>query len=198
MTTIPAKYRTTNWSTYNAALKSRLTAALDRQRDASWLSPQSGNSLLNRLDMDVLKRNNVSKVILLEGINDLQLASIPNANQVIQDLTTVINRLHAANIKVILGTLTPTQGTSNVPLAVLSLVLHYGSDAVNTARQQVNTWIRSQSIADGVVDFEQCLRNPQKPTQLLPAYDSGDHLHPNALGHQAMAQCVNLNLLTAL
>lgn len=166
-------------------------------QDAPWLSLQSGKSLLNRLDADVLKHNGVSKVILLEGINDLQIASTPNPNKVIQDLTTVINRLHAANIKVILGTLTPTQGTPNVPLAILSLVLHYGSDAVNTARQQVNAWIRSQSIADGVVDFDYCLKNPQKPSQLLPAYDSGDHLHLSVLGRQAMAQCVNLNLLTA-
>jgi len=28
-----------------------------------------------------------------------------------------------------------------------------------------------------------------------PAYDSGDHLHPNAAGYQAMANAINLQML---
>jgi lysophospholipase L1-like esterase len=28
--------------------------------------------------------------------------------------------------------------------------------------------------------------------RLLPAYDSGDHLHPNDAGYQAMADSINL------
>jgi lysophospholipase L1-like esterase len=30
---------------------------------------------------------------------------------------------------------------------------------------------------------------------MLPAYDSGDHLHPNDAGMQAMANAVDLSLL---
>ena len=31
---------------------------------------------------------------------------------------------------------------------------------------------------------------------LLPAYDSGDHLHPNNAGYLAMASAVDLSLLS--
>jgi lysophospholipase L1-like esterase len=47
---------------------------------------------------------------------------------------------------------------------------------------------------DGVIDFDQALRDPADPLRLLPAYDSGDHLHPNDLGYQAMANAINLAL----
>jgi lysophospholipase L1-like esterase len=39
------------------------------------------------------------------------------------------------------------------------------------------------------------LRDPAQPTRLLAAYDSGDHLHPNDLGYEAMANAVDLNAL---
>jgi lysophospholipase L1-like esterase len=29
---------------------------------------------------------------------------------------------------------------------------------------------------------------------LLPAYDSGDHMHPNDAGYQAMAEAIDLSL----
>jgi hypothetical protein len=38
------------------------------------------------------------------------------------------------------------------------------------------------------------MSNPSDPTMYLPAYDSGDHLHPNDAGYQAIANAVNLNL----
>jgi len=49
---------------------------------------------------------------------------------------------------------------------------------------------------DGIIDFDRATRNPANPGQLLPAYDSGDHLHPNDEGYRAMAEAVDLMLLT--
>jgi lysophospholipase L1-like esterase len=49
-----------------------------------------------------------------------------------------------------------------------------------------------------VVDFDLALRDPAQPTRLNPAYDSGDHLHPNDAGYQVMAQAVPLSLFTAI
>ena len=40
-------------------------------------------------------------------------------------------------------------------------------------------------------------RDPANPTQFLPQYDSGDHLHPNDAGYQAMANAVDLALFKA-
>ncbi len=36
------------------------------------------------------------------------------------------------------------------------------------------------------------MRDPAQPDRLLPAYDSGDHLHPNDAGYQAMADAIDL------
>jgi lysophospholipase L1-like esterase len=63
-------------------------------------------------------------------------------------------------------------------------------------RQAVNTWIRTGGAFDGVVDFDQAMADPANPHALTAAYDSGDHLHPNAIGMQAIANAVNLRLLS--
>lgn len=59
----------------------------------------------------------------------------------------------------------------------------------------MNTWIRGAEEFDGVLDFDAVLRDPERPSRMLPAYDSGDHLHPGDAGLAAMAKSVDLNLL---
>lgn len=46
-----------------------------------------------------------------------------------------------------------------------------------------------------MVDFAAATAAPDDPGTLLPAYDSGDHLHPNDAGTEAMANAVDLSLL---
>jgi len=36
------------------------------------------------------------------------------------------------------------------------------------------------------------MRDPSHPAKMLEKYDSGDHLHPNDAGYQAMANAFNL------
>jgi 5,10-methylenetetrahydrofolate reductase len=55
--------------------------------------------------------------------------------------------------------------------------------------------IRDSGAFDGVVDFDQVLRDPGHPARLLPQFDSGDHLHPNDAGYEAMANAVPFALL---
>jgi lysophospholipase L1-like esterase len=45
-----------------------------------------------------------------------------------------------------------------------------------------------------VVDFDQVTRDPAHPDRLLPAYDSGDHLHPGPAGYKAMGEAIPLTL----
>jgi len=59
----------------------------------------------------------------------------------------------------------------------------------------VNNWIRNNDEFDAVIDFDRVTRDPARPSRFLPAYDSGDHLHPNDLGYQAMGNAVPLSLL---
>jgi len=59
----------------------------------------------------------------------------------------------------------------------------------------VNDWIRTGGAFDNVIDFDAVVRDPQHPARILPTYDKGDHLHPNAAGYKAMAESVDLGLL---
>jgi lysophospholipase L1-like esterase len=58
----------------------------------------------------------------------------------------------------------------------------------------VNAWIRTSGEFDAVIDFDKVVRDPQNPTKILPAFDSGDHLHPNDAGYKAMADSIDLRL----
>ena len=58
----------------------------------------------------------------------------------------------------------------------------------------MNAWIRTSGEFDAVIDFDQVVRDPAHPTKLLPAFDSGDHLHPNDAGYKAMADSIDLRL----
>ena len=73
----------------------------------------------------------------------------------------------------------------------------YFSAEKEQVRQEVNAWIRSSKEFDAVIDFDRVLRDPAHPARVLPAYDSGDHLHPNDAGMQAMADAVPLELFSA-
>jgi lysophospholipase L1-like esterase len=145
----------------------------------------AGVSALARLDRDVLSQPNVSTVIYMEGINDIGNGIVTSAGQLIQADQQIIARLHAEDIRVVGGTLTPMLGSG------------YYTAAREAIRQQVNNWVRTSNAFDGVVDFDAVTRDPANPAQLLPAYDSGDHLHPNDAGYQAMAAAVPIDSLTS-
>ena len=104
----------------------------------------------------------------------------------IASLRQAVLRLRLAGLRVLMGTLTPSGGFG---------VSTYGSAEANVRRQAVNRWIRNGGLADGVIDFDAAVRDPGNPSRLRPAYDSGDHLHPNARGYARMGAAVPLSLL---
>jgi hypothetical protein len=59
----------------------------------------------------------------------------------------------------------------------------------------VNAWLRETDAFDAVLDFDAVIRDPAEPARMLPAYDSGDHLHPGDAGLAAIAGSVDLALL---
>ena len=61
-------------------------------------------------------------------------------------------------------------------------------------RQAVNQWIRTSHAYDAVIDFDKVLRDPSHPSRLLPAFDGGDHVHPNDTGYKVMADAIDLSL----
>jgi hypothetical protein len=72
----------------------------------------------------------------------------------------------------------------------------YLDGIVVTVPRQAGTVVAfGDSITDGVVDFDRAVRDPADPLRIAPAYDSGDHIHPDDAGYQAMADAVGLALL---
>jgi lysophospholipase L1-like esterase len=59
-------------------------------------------------------------------------------------------------------------------------------------RQAANKWIREKGNFDAVVDFDAVVRDPQRPIKLRADFDPGDHIHPNDVGNQAMADAFDL------
>ncbi|HEX3787189.1 MAG TPA: SGNH/GDSL hydrolase family protein [Pseudonocardiaceae bacterium] len=138
----------------------------------------SGVSAEARLQRDVLAQPDVSTVIYLEGINDIGGHSVTSAAELIKADSLIIARVHAAGLRILGGTLTPFDG------------FHTYSPTTEAIRQAVNNWIRTSHAFDGVIDFDAAVRDPSDAHRLRPTYDSGDHLHPNDAGYQAMANAV--------
>ena len=158
---------------------------------AGW--PPFGKAGLARFDHDVLATAGVKYVLVLIGINDIghpgsgaPPGEVVSAQDLIGGYRQLIARAHAKGIAIYGATLTPFEGT---------VFPGYYSADKDSVRQQVNAWIRSSGEFDAVIDFDQALRDPAHPARVLPAYDSGDHLHPSDAGMQALAAAVPLALL---
>jgi lysophospholipase L1-like esterase len=152
--------------------------------------PFVGPSLLSRFERDALAKPGVSWIILLSGSNDISAADMlddpkekVSAQQIIDGMMQLIERAHARGIKVYGATLLPKAG-------VQKPFIH--TAAAQARRNEVNAWIRGSGAFDAVVDFERLMRDPARPDHLAPAYDSGDHLHPNDAGFKAMADAIDL------
>jgi lysophospholipase L1-like esterase len=151
-----------------------------------------GVNAVARFDRDVLGQPGVKYVVVMEGINDLGHAgsSAPASETVTTDeliaaMQQLILRAHEHGVKIFGATLTPFEGT---------IFAGYYSDEKETKRKALNEWIRTSHAFDGVIDFERAVRDPDHPTRVLPAYDSGDHLHPSDAGYKAMADSIDLKL----
>jgi lysophospholipase L1-like esterase len=146
----------------------------------------AGVNALARFDRDVLAQTGVTHVIVLEGINDIGLARenpSPSAEDLIAGHEQMIERAHAHGLKIFGATLLPFEGAA------------YFSKEGEAKRQAFNNWLRGTKTYDGVIDFDVVARDPANPSKILPRYDSGDHLHPNDAGYQAMGEAVDLTLL---
>jgi lysophospholipase L1-like esterase len=157
-----------------------------------------GVSALARFDRDVLALPGVTHIVLLEGLNDIGFpgaklrgrylanpSDIRAPEELIGAYRQLISRAHAHGVKVIGATMNPFEGV-DLP--------GYYSESKEAARQSLNTWIRTSGAFDGVIDFDAVLRDPDHPSRLLPRFASQDHLHPNDVGYQAMADAIDLAL----
>jgi lysophospholipase L1-like esterase len=144
-----------------------------------------GINALARFDRDVLDQTGVTHVVVLEGINDIGNARqnpTPTAEDLIMGHLQLIGRAHTRGLKIFGATLTPFEGAA------------YFTSEGEAKRQMLNDWIRTGKAYDAVIDFDAATRDPDHPSKFLPQYDSGDHLHPNDAGYQAMVRAIDLTM----
>jgi len=143
-----------------------------------------GDSALVRFDRDVLGQAGVRYVILLEGINDIGLGSPDvTADEVIAGYRELIDRAHAAGLKIIGGTLTPAKDNPYPFYAPYD----------ESKRVAINQFIRESGAFDAVVDFAAAVSDPSDPAHWKPGL-SADALHPSDAGAGVMGGAVDLSL----
>ncbi|MGW3402252.1 SGNH/GDSL hydrolase family protein [Streptomyces zhihengii] len=143
-----------------------------------------GESTLGRLDRDVFARSGARSVIVAIGVNDLLRSPYAGTGeQVVAGLRELTGRARAQGLHVTGATILPCAGHPRC------------SAAVEAERALVNEAVRAGTVFDTVVDFDRALRDPYAPRRLLPAYDSGDHLHPSDAGYARMGAVVDPSVL---
>ena len=135
-----------------------------------------------------METSGADTVVILHGINDTlhpdgvnpfrPMSDMPSAADLIEGMRGYIRTAHGLGLSVYAGTLLPIEGwRTYAPFR-------------NDVRTAFNEWMRASSEADGVVDFDAFMRDPERPNALWPDYDSGDHLHPSSNGAVKMADLV--------
>lgn len=151
-----------------------------------------GPSAVSRFDRDVLGISGVRSMILLEGINDIgtldRLADHPQAehDQLVASLEDgyrqLASRAHAHGLRVLGATMTPFLGSD----------YYHPGPLPESDRVRLNQWIRWSGVFDALVEFDALAEDAKAPGHLLPAVDSGDHLHPGPEGYRRMGEAVPL------
>ena len=153
--------------------------------------------LQTRLDRDVIGVSGVTHVILYVGVNDYTIAQ-QRSDATIAAYQSIVQRLRAAGIKVIMATITSTVGEANIG----------GSADALANYAAVNRYIRTSGLFDSVADFGLATSDPSTgdvsaDTARLylnfaahSTIDStADFLHQGRAGMQAEANTLDLSVL---
>lgn len=175
---LQASAETAGWSVINTGISGNRV-----------LRSGAGEAALARFTEDVLSRPGARWVVVLEGINDINMSIMPGmpasqratADEIIAGLDQLVTRARNHGMKIAGGTVLATRG------------LPFWSEEGEAMRQAVNTWIRTSGRFDLVIDFDAATRDPADPLCLNPTYDSNDHVHPSDEGNRAMAAAVELS-----
>jgi lysophospholipase L1-like esterase len=163
------------------------------------LRDRMGDNALARFDRDVLSQPRADTVILMMGINDIgwpdtllvpEGEPAPTADDIIAGYKQLIERARAHDMAILGATLTPFENTFHG-----NPLFGYYGEAKEAKRQAVNEWIRTSGAFDGVIDFDAMTHDPNNPKHIRAEFDSGDHLHPQDTGYEAMAEGIDLEML---
>ena len=141
----------------------------------------------DRYHRDLFGQEGVKWIILFEAVNDLGSSwnGVKTAESIIDVYKEIIDEAHQKGIRVYGATITPFKGNN-----------YYSADH-EKGRSTLNEWIRTTELLDGVIDFDQAVRNPQDPEAMQKEFlFENDWLHFNAKGYETMGNSIDLNLFT--
>ena len=132
---------------------------------------------VKRFNRDIMEQNGVNTLIIFQGVNDIGGSRHveQTTHQLIAAYENFIKQARAKDMKVYLATITPFKGNG------------YFSYFHEAARQAVNEWIRQCKQVDGIIDFDELVRDPADPMKIKEIY-SDDWLHLNPAGYEAMGK----------
>lgn len=149
-----------------------------------------GPAAVDRFDRDILDQSGVRYLIVFEGVNDIGsgASSMTTATNLVNAYIDFANKAHARGILAYGATITPFGGSG------------YYSTLHEQERQYVNTWFRTNTVFDRLIDFDAVVRDPADPVKFkdeyYPGVNANDWLHLNVLGYKAMGDSIDLNLFT--
>lgn len=145
-----------------------------------------GEAAMERYMGDLFENNCPDAVLLLEGVNDLMhpyvfehLEEIVSSTELQKAMEQIIAAIHSRGAKAYLGTIMPFRNDAMGHLPEAEEV-----------RVTFNQWVRNQQLADGILDFDLCIRNASAPEYMAEHTHIGDGLHPNSCGGAMMADLV--------
>lgn len=149
----------------------------------------------NRFRRELETVTGADTVIIQHGINDIihpvgvennpfrPWSDLPTADELIEGLKEYVTIAHELGLKVYIGTLLPIRGwRTDAPFR-------------EEIRVAMNEWIRTNTEAEGCIDFDKALRNESNPAAFRAGFDSGDHLHPGKAAYAEMAKTVPAAIL---
>lgn len=149
-----------------------------------------GEAGIKRFTNDVL-REKPDAVFILEGVNDIMhpyqfdhMDEVVTAEDLINGMKTLIDKLHSINSRVYLGTIMP----------FFNEEFTWMTEGEAT-RIEYNSWVRQQKITDGIMDFDKAIRDKDNENYMNNKTHIGDGLHPNVEGGKVMADLVKLEYL---
>jgi lysophospholipase L1-like esterase len=157
--------------------------------------PGQGPNAVARIGRDVLAQPGIRYVAILDGVNDIghTVATAKAQDELyytlVAGLEQFIAQVHAFGLPVFGATLTPfhdppySNKTSN-----------YSNPFREVTRNRLNDWIVNHSKFDYVVDYAGATANKTSPNQYQDQYAFTNYIHPNDLGHQAMADAWDLGV----
>ncbi|MFE9686910.1 SGNH/GDSL hydrolase family protein [Streptomyces sp. NPDC006285] len=157
-----------------------------------------GASALARFDRDILATPGLGHVVIAVG-NDLVFSFAPDTEETAGFLAmfggepVTVDDVIAAHIQV-----AARARVRGVKVHAATIAPYGGSEMYTAegdkAREQLNAWIRTSGVFDGVLDFDAVWRDPADSSRIRGDLHMGDHLHGNDAGYDALARSIDLSL----